>query len=73
MGQKIGWTIDQIVDKGNYHVSPTDLQTDLISLMEEIRKAAEYWRNNNKDWKEGRAGELLLLATNEFVDRVKEI
>jgi hypothetical protein len=73
MGDKIGWSIHQVVDKGDYHVSPTDLQTDFISLMEEIRKIARYWRDNDKNQREGRVGEPLLLATNEFVNRIKGI
>jgi len=71
MADKIGWSIRQVVDKGNYHVSPTDLQTDLIALMKTLQKLAKYWENNEKDRREGRAGTLLSLAINKFIDSIK--
>jgi len=45
--QKIGGSIDRVVNRGILDVSLTDFLTDLANFLEALRKAPEHWKSKS--------------------------
>ena len=73
MGQKIGWTIIEIVNNGNDKISPTDLVTDLTCLVKRIKKVTLSWEELGEGSKEGRVAKVLNPAIDNFLFEIKGI